>query len=99
MGAFVEVMRLEELLPGTATSVTVAGKDVALFNVDGTVYAMEDGCLHHGSSLGMGQLRGQDRHLSVARVAVRRHDRQHRARAGVWGRNVSGKGRGREDPG
>ncbi len=59
MGAFVEVMRLEELLPGTATSVTVAGKDVALFNVDGTVYAMEDGCLHHGSSLGMGQLEGK----------------------------------------
>ena len=37
----------------------VAGKEVALFNVDGTVFAMEDACLHQGSSLGNGNLQGK----------------------------------------
>jgi nitrite reductase/ring-hydroxylating ferredoxin subunit len=56
---FIEVLRLEELPPGKGTSVTVAGKDVALFNVEGTIYAMEDSCLHHGLSLGTSKLEGK----------------------------------------
>jgi 3-phenylpropionate/trans-cinnamate dioxygenase ferredoxin subunit len=59
MAEFVEVMRLEQLPPGKGTTVTVAGKDVALFNVDGTIYAMEDSCLHQGLSLGTSQLEGK----------------------------------------
>jgi 3-phenylpropionate/trans-cinnamate dioxygenase ferredoxin subunit len=59
MGGFVEVMGLEQLPPGKGTTVTVAGKDVALFNVDGTIYAMEDSCLHQGLSLGTNQLEGK----------------------------------------
>ena len=38
---------------------TVRGVDVALFNVNGTVFAMEDACLHAGVSLGTGELRGK----------------------------------------
>ena len=49
---------MEDLPPGTGTSVTVAGKDVALFNVDGTIFALEDACLHQGSSLGNSTLKG-----------------------------------------
>jgi 3-phenylpropionate/trans-cinnamate dioxygenase ferredoxin subunit len=59
MEGFVEVLREEDLPPGKSTSVTVAGKDIALFNVDGAIYAMEDSCLHQGSSLGAGQLNGK----------------------------------------
>ena len=59
MADFVEVMRLEELPPGKGTTVTVGGKDVALFNVDGTIYAMEDSCLHQGLSLGTSKLEGK----------------------------------------
>jgi nitrite reductase/ring-hydroxylating ferredoxin subunit len=59
MADFVEVMRLEELPPGKGTTVTVGGKDVALFNVDGTIHAMEDSCLHQGLSLGTSQLEGK----------------------------------------
>ena len=59
MAEFVEVMRLEELPPGRGTTVTVGGKDVALFNVDGTIYAMEDSCLHQGLSLGTSKLEGK----------------------------------------
>ncbi len=59
MADFVEVLRLEELPSGKGTTVTVGGKDVALFNVDGTIYAMEDSCLHQGLSLGTSQLEGK----------------------------------------
>jgi len=40
-------------------TVTVRGWNVALFNVDGTVFAMHDACLHAGVSLGTGELRGK----------------------------------------
>ncbi len=59
MSDFVEVAKLQEIPPGTATTVTVAGKDIALFNVDGSLYAMDDACLHHGASLGFGKLEGK----------------------------------------
>jgi nitrite reductase/ring-hydroxylating ferredoxin subunit len=59
MAEFVEVARLDQVPPGSGTSFTVAGKDVAVFNVDGTIYAMEDSCLHKGSSLGAGKLDGK----------------------------------------
>ena len=58
MAEFIEVARLDELPPGKGTVVTVAGKDVALFNVEGTVYAMENTCLHQGQSLGSSPLDG-----------------------------------------
>ena len=46
-------------LPEEARCVTVEGKDIALFNVDGTVYATDDACLHHGVSLGISKLDGK----------------------------------------
>ena len=68
-----ESARLEQVPPGQRRKpFTVADKDVALFNVDGTIYAMDDTCLHQGSSLGAGQTRRQGRHLSRARLALRR---------------------------
>ena len=59
MAEFVEAARLHQVAQGTGTTVTVAGKDLALFNVDGLVYAMDDACLHAGGSLGSGQLEGK----------------------------------------
>ena len=59
MAEFVEALRLEQLPPGKGTTATVRGKDLALFNVDGTIYAMDDSCLHHGVSLGTSQLDGK----------------------------------------
>jgi nitrite reductase/ring-hydroxylating ferredoxin subunit len=59
MADFVEAACLADIPPGTGTCVTVAGKDVALFNVDGTIYAMEDSCLHQGLSLGTSKLEGK----------------------------------------
>ena len=59
MANYVEVADIDQLPPGRGTVVTVEGKDVALFNVDGTVYAIEDACLHHGMSLGTSKLEGK----------------------------------------
>lgn len=59
MAEFVEVMGLEQLPSGRGTTVSVAGKEVALFNVDGSIYAIDDSCLHHGVSLGSSTLEGK----------------------------------------
>jgi len=59
MKVYIDVACLEELPPGKGTAISVAGKDVALFNVDGTIYAMDDGCLHHGVSLGTSEFDGK----------------------------------------
>ena len=60
MAEFIEAASQEEVPPGTATTVTVAGKQLALFNVNGTVYATDDKCLHAGGSLGWaGKLEGK----------------------------------------
>ena len=58
MADFVEVAMLDQLAPGQGMTVAVRGIPVALFNVDGTVYAIDDTCLHAGVSLGTGDLRG-----------------------------------------
>lgn len=53
---FVEVARLDEVLPGTGFR--VMDRPVAVFNVDGTICAIADSCPHAGGSLGMGRLDG-----------------------------------------
>ena len=58
MADFLEVATLNQLVPGQGMTVTVRGVPVALFNVDGTVYAIDDTCRHAGVSLGTGELRG-----------------------------------------
>jgi nitrite reductase/ring-hydroxylating ferredoxin subunit len=55
---YIEAAKLDDLPPGRGTCVRVAGKDIALFNVDGTIYAMNDSCLHQGLSLGTSELKG-----------------------------------------
>ncbi len=59
MVEYLEAELLDNLPPGRGTTVTVAGKDVALFNVEGTIYAMDDSCLHQGLSLGNSKLEGK----------------------------------------
>ena len=59
MAAFVGVAWLEDLPPGRAMTVTIGDQRIALVNVGGTVHAIDDGCLHAGSSLGSGVLDGK----------------------------------------
>ena len=55
---FSEGIAAERLPIGRGKVVRIAGKEVALFNVDGTIYALDDACAHAGASLGSGKLRG-----------------------------------------
>jgi len=59
MADFLEVASLGQIAPGGSMVVKVAGKDVALFNVEGQIYAIDDACVHQGASLGAGKLEGK----------------------------------------
>lgn len=59
MSGFIEVAQLKQVPPGTGATFTVVDKQIAVFNVDGTLYAIADACLHRGSSLGSGKLDGK----------------------------------------
>jgi NAD(P)H-dependent nitrite reductase small subunit len=54
-----KAIRAEELAPGQATSVMLEGKDVALFNVDGSFHALENRCAHRAGPLAEGFLSGK----------------------------------------
>jgi 3-phenylpropionate/trans-cinnamate dioxygenase ferredoxin component len=59
MTQFTEAARLDEVPVGTGTTFKVGGKDVAIFNVEGQIYAIADSCVHAGASLGAGKLEGK----------------------------------------
>lgn len=59
MAEYLDAVRLEEIPPGQGRTVRIAGKDVAIFNVDGTIYAMDDSCRHQGLSLGSSKIEGK----------------------------------------
>jgi 3-phenylpropionate/trans-cinnamate dioxygenase ferredoxin component len=59
MAEFVEAARVDQIPPGTSTTVKIADKEIAVFNVDGHFYAMGDSCPHAGASLGSGKLNGK----------------------------------------
>ena len=58
MAEFVKVANLSDLGPGSSMTVEANGKAVALFNVEGAVYALDNTCLHRGGPLGEGFLEG-----------------------------------------
>jgi nitrite reductase/ring-hydroxylating ferredoxin subunit len=58
MADFVKVASLSDLQKGTCRSVEVKDKTLALFNVDGAIYALDNTCLHQGGPLGEGILAG-----------------------------------------
>lgn len=58
MSEFVSVARVADIPPGTGRTVEVNGVWIALFNVDGTFYAMDNSCPHAGGPLGEGKVNG-----------------------------------------
>jgi 3-phenylpropionate/trans-cinnamate dioxygenase ferredoxin component len=54
----VRAAKAGEVAPGTIQEVEVAGKAVALANVGGKYYAINNTCLHRGGPLGQGPLEG-----------------------------------------
>ena len=60
MSEFFKVAKVSELPPGVKKLVEVDGMPVALFNVDGQFYAIEDVCTHDGGPLAEGELDGEE---------------------------------------
>jgi nitrite reductase/ring-hydroxylating ferredoxin subunit len=58
MSEFIRVAKAAELAPGSVLRVDVAGKAIALYNLDGTYYATDDICTHAYASLAEGFLDG-----------------------------------------
>lgn len=56
--AFVKVATLNELAEGAFISVEHDGEPLALYCVEGTVYATRDACTHDGGTLSGGTLSG-----------------------------------------
>jgi nitrite reductase (NADH) small subunit len=59
MAEFTKVANTSDLPPGTAKTVKVNGKTIALFNVDGKIFATDNTCRHRGGPLGEGMLEGE----------------------------------------
>ena len=57
MREFVTVAALTDVPPGTGTTVDVNGIWIALCNVDGMLYAVDNTCPHAGGPLGEGKLK------------------------------------------
>ncbi len=60
MGDWVEVCAQGEISPGQHKVVDVEGALVAVFNLDGEFYAIEDVCTHDGSEIADGCVIGDD---------------------------------------
>lgn len=56
MAGFVEVAKVADLAEGTAKVVDVSGHLVALVNVGGTFFAVDNECPHRGGFLGEGDI-------------------------------------------
>jgi nitrite reductase/ring-hydroxylating ferredoxin subunit len=57
--AFVRTVKVAELPAGTIRELQVEGKAVAVANVAGKIYAINNTCLHRGGPLGQGSLEGK----------------------------------------
>jgi nitrite reductase/ring-hydroxylating ferredoxin subunit len=54
MSEFVRVASASDLPPGQAMVVELGGRTIAVFNVDGRFYALDNTCMHRGGPLGEG---------------------------------------------
>ncbi len=59
MADFVRVASTSDIAPGSGMVAEVNGQTIAVFNVDGTYYAIDNTCIHRGGPLGEGDLDGE----------------------------------------
>lgn len=60
MPEYVKVAQARELEANHGKLVEVEGKKIALFNVDGKFYAIDNTCTHRGGPLSEGELEGDE---------------------------------------
>ncbi len=59
MPAFVKVATVSEVEPGKVKEIQVNDKTIALCNLKGEFYALDNVCLHRGGPLGQGYVEGE----------------------------------------
>jgi 3-phenylpropionate/trans-cinnamate dioxygenase ferredoxin component len=59
MADFVSIAKTDDVPAGTVKTFQAAGKDLAIANVDGNFFAIDNVCTHDGGPLGEGQVFGQ----------------------------------------
>ena len=59
MSDFIKVATVGEIPPGSAKQVTLDGRKVAVVNVKGAIYAIDDVCTHEDESLSAGPVVGE----------------------------------------
>ena len=60
MAQFVKVATADEIAPGTGKQIEANGKQIALFNLDGNFYAIDNTCTHRGGPLAEGFVEGEE---------------------------------------
>ena len=60
MSDWVTVARADELAPGAWRVADVEGTAIVVFNLEGTLYAIEDVCTHDGGQLTGGHVEGDE---------------------------------------
>jgi len=55
---YVKAASKAEVAPGTAKKIEIGGREIALFNLSGNFYAIDDFCPHRGGPLSEGEVAG-----------------------------------------
>ena len=58
MAKLLKIAKTKDVPPGQAAAFTIEGQKIALFNVEGTYYAIGDTCTHRGGPLSEGDVQG-----------------------------------------
>ena len=57
--ALIKVAEAEEIAPGSCKAVRVEGRDIAVFNISGAFYGIDDACPHRYAPLSDGFVSGE----------------------------------------
>ena len=60
VGEFVKVASASEIAPGQARLVNIKGKEIALFNIEGSFFALDNACTHEEGPLAEGDIEGHE---------------------------------------
>ena len=60
MAIFLKVAEIQDVPRGQGKKFNAGGKHIALFNIEGTYYAIDDTCTHKGGPLSEGEIEGNN---------------------------------------
>ena len=60
MSKFIPIAKASDIADQSARVVDIKGKRIALFNLAGEFYAIDDTCTHRGGSLSTGSIHGEE---------------------------------------